>query len=109
MTFTAKHLLSYVTSQAVIELEKLRMMWNESAHDFRRSIASNGAITAYVKLKNHWDTMCKLCCSFDNNAVFVQIQGILFLTQGEEQHPSNITIHDLEDIHSEVLNVLHMI
>jgi hypothetical protein len=63
---------------------------------------SNGS--AYYLLKQEWCKMTGLLYAAHNDD---EVHGIAFLTEEEERHPVNVTIYDIEDIHSELIAALH--
>ena len=110
MTFTALHIIRYTVKESKSELKKLNTLWHVSQSNFRRCIASRCEITPYVKLKSHWATLCRIARAWVSTAdIPGQIDKIAFLTEKEENNPENITIYDLQDIHSEILSVLHIL
>ena len=110
MTFTALHIVRYTVKESKSELKKLETLWQMSQSNFRRCVASRCEITPYVTLKSHWATLCRIARAWVSAAdIPGQIDKIAFLTEQEEDNPENITIYDLQDIHSEILSVLHIL
>ena len=92
----------YETSR--ILLLRLNATWNVSTSEFRSEIRSKTVESNYFLLKQVWTQLYSIIKA---QCIGQEIPQIAFLTEQEENFPDNVTIHDIEDIHSELISALH--